>query len=310
MLAYVNDQFVDDHDATVSVRDRGFMLGDAVFEVWRTYGGLTCAGMVEKNLARLARALRYMELDPEPIVATVREAAETLVARNASEISDLGDVLVFTIVSRGMADELAGGEEQPTIAVFLNPIPARAVYGDDLYGKGARLVTSLMYRDPWGAVDPRIKTTSRFGYVRAERKMSRAGSRTWALFCDNDGNPTEASGANLLTVIDGTLVRPPRERVLGGINMTTFLELAQGLGLGVEERSLTLYDYLNADEVILTTTSVGAVRVTEIDGIALTPKGDVYDRVIEDWISYVGFDFVTAGRERAGLLKPSPSASS
>jgi branched-subunit amino acid aminotransferase/4-amino-4-deoxychorismate lyase len=131
--------------------------------------------------------------------------------------------------------------------------------------------------------------------------MSRSGPRTWVLFCDNDGNPTECSGSNLFIVQDGTLVRPPRERVLGGINMTIFLELAQELGIPVEERTLTLYDYLSADEVILTTTSVGAVHVTELDGIRLTPRGDVYERVLQRWFELVDFDFVHGARAREGL---------
>ena len=131
--------------------------------------------------------------------------------------------------------------------------------------------------------------------------MARSGSRTWTLFCDNEGNPSEVSGANLFLINGETLARPPRRTVLGGINMTTFIELAEDLGVETEERTLTLYDYLNADEVILTTTSVGAIRVTEIDGIRLQSRGDVYDRVIEKWADYVGFDFVKHSRERAGL---------
>jgi branched-subunit amino acid aminotransferase/4-amino-4-deoxychorismate lyase len=265
--------------------------------------------MVDQNLARLARSLRYMELEPEAVITTVRAAGEALIERNAVAIAELGDVLVFTIISRGTVDELSGGEVTPTVAQFLNPIPARAVYGDDLYGRGARLVTSLMYRDPWGAMDPRVKTISRFAYARAERKMSRSGSRTWVLFCDNEGNPTEVSGANLLLMTDGVVVRPPRERVLGGVNMTTFLDLAQGLGVRVEERTLTLYDYLNADEVVLTTTSVGAVRVTEIDGITLTRRGDIYDRVMPEWFDLVGCDFVSRARDRAGVGDPETLAS-
>jgi branched-chain amino acid aminotransferase len=307
MLAYVNGEFVEDDDAKVSVRDRGFMLGDAVFEVWRTYGGSTCERMVEKNLARLAHGLRYMELDPESVVPTVKDVGEALIERNADEIAARGDSLVFTIVSRGFVDELAGDQGgAPSIVMFLNTIPRRsgAQAGDDLYGKGARVVTSLMYRDPFGAVDPRIKTTSRFAYARAERKMSRSGPRTWVLFCDNDGNPTECSGASLFIVKDGALVRPPRERVLGGINMTMFLELAQELGIPVEERTLTLYDFLNADEVILTTTSVGAVHVSELDGIRLTVRSDVYQRVLKRWFELVDFDFVHGAREREGLLTP------
>jgi branched-chain amino acid aminotransferase len=297
MVTYLNGSFVADEDAKVSVHDRGFMLGDGVFEVWRTYAGRICHAMIDKHFARLTQSLRYMELDPETIIPTVRSASSQLMERNSADIEKLGDVRVFTIVTRGLVDELVGNSEHgPTITIFLAPVPDR---GDDLYGKGARLATSLMYRDPWGAVDPRVKTTSRFAYARGVLKMGRVGSRSWVLFCDNEGNPTECSGANTFLVSNGVIERPPRERVLGGINMGTFLALAEKLGIRVEERKLTLYDYLNADEVILTTTSVGAVHVTEIDGIRLTPRGTVYDRVMHEWFNYVGVDFIASARQKA-----------
>lgn len=307
MQAYLNGSFVDEADARVSVKDRGFVLGDAVFEVWRTYGGHACADMVDRHLIRLTQSLNYMELEPAPIVNEVKAAADALVQRNRDEIASGGDVLVFTIVTRGLKP--GPDEAEPTISVVCNTMPA-APYADDLYANGARLLTSLMYRDPWGAVDPRIKTTSRFGYVRAERKMRRTGPGTWTVFYDNLGNLTEAAGANLLLVKNNVIVRPPRERVLGGINMATFIDLAAKLGVPAEERSMTLYDYVNADEVILTTTSIGAVRVTDIDGITLRPSSDVYDKVLDKWFEYVDCDFVSSagrpltnvGAEATGVL--------
>jgi hypothetical protein len=42
--------------------------------------------------------------------------------------------------------------------------------------------------------------------------------------------------------------------------------------------------------------------VTEVDEIRLEPRGDVYDRVIKEWIDYVDFDFVKRSKERAGLI--------
>lgn len=291
MLAYVNGQFVPEEEATVSIRDRGFTLGDAVFEVWRSYGGTPHQPMVEKNLARLTRGLSYMELAPDKIVQEVHDAAQELIVRSQKDIAAAGDVLFFVIVSRGLGLEQVTEAHSATVTIALSPMPFKQ-FGPGLHTDGAKLVTSVMYRDPWGAVDPRIKTTSRMGYVRAERKMRRAGAGAWVVLSDNQGNVTEASGANLMLLKDGVVVRPPRERVLGGINQDTFLELAAGLGVEAEERDLTLYDYLNADEVVLTTTSVGAAPVREIDGIALKRRGDVIARVQRAWIDYVGFDFI------------------
>lgn len=291
MKAYLNGHIIEEGDAKVSVRDRGYMLGDAVFEVWRSYGGRPHEPMVEKNLARLARGLQFMELDPADIIADLRRGTAELVVQNADEIKEVGDVLFFVIVSRGMGMELGSDAESTTRSIVCIPMPFQQ-FGRDLHRRGGKLTTSLLYQDPWGAVDPRIKTTSRMGYVRAERKMKRTGPATWVVFSDGHGNVTEASGANLMLIKDGVIHRPPRERVLGGINQDTFLELAAKIGINNVERNLTLYDYLESDEVVLTTTSVSAIPINEFDGITLTRRSNIISDVQKEWVNYVGFDFM------------------
>ena len=87
--------------------------------------------------------------------------------------------------------------------------------------------------------------------------------------------------------------------VLEGVSLETAAELARGLGVEVEERPLSLYDLLNADETILCGTSFGILPVVSVDGIPLRREDTVYPQLVRAWIELVGVDFVAQAEERA-----------
>ena len=69
------------------------------------------------------------------------------------------------------------------------------------------------------------------------------------------------------------ILRPPRHYALEGISLETLCELGKAQGLTVEERPLSLYDLVNADEVMITSTSSCALPVVSLDGISLPGGG-------------------------------------
>jgi D-alanine transaminase len=300
MLAFVNGKYCNPEDAVVSVFDRGFMLGDAAFETWRTYGGKQFQPIVEKHLDRLRRALQFMEMEPDELVDEIREVTATLVERNHEEIQSFGDIWMVPVVTRGGGPpatysslELGAEGVDPTRVVVCRPI----YVATGLYETGAHLLSSALVRNPFAGADPRVKTTSRLAYVRAERKQHRAGPGSWVILFDDQGFVTEAAGANLALIDSGRVVRPPSWSALNGVSLSTFCELAEGLGIPVIERPLALYDFLSADEVWLTSTSVSAVPVADIDGIPLIRRSAIGQEILDAWVEYVGFDFVAQVRE-------------
>jgi branched-chain amino acid aminotransferase len=299
MLVYVNGEYVDAAEARISVYDRGFMLGDGIFDTWRTYGGAECRRMVDKHLARVRRSVNFMEMDGAAIAAEIGEAATELVARNHDEILTVGDIWLVPVVSRGEGVEMGAEPDHPTRVIVCRPI----FVAGELYEHGGHLITSTMVQNPFGAVDPRVKTISRLGYVRGERKQRRAGPGNWVLFVDNNGFITEASGANLALIEGETIVKPPRWSTLGGISLDTFCELGRGLGYPIEERQLTLYDFLNADGAYLLATSVAVVPVADIDGIPVAREQTVGPAILKAWIEYVDFDFVAQAQAQPAVTR-------
>lgn len=304
MIAYVNGEYVPDEEAKISVFDRGLMFGDAVFDTTRTFGGKPWR--VDEHLERFRRSLRYVELDGDAIVPEVREAVHGVVSRSAGEIEALGDVWVTPIVTRGtMAGMDFDPQPAPTVIVMLRKINF-AGFASFYHEGGVDLSLSLTTRHFAGPVDPRVKATNRLAAVRGEMKGRRMAqddtgstTRAWTVVFNDDGSIAEAHGANIAIVSEGCLVRPPRYEALEGVSLETLCELARGLGLEVEERKITLYDVINADETLISSTSFSVLPVIGIDGIPLSAPRTVYTRLLRAWVDLVGFDFVAQARERA-----------
>jgi branched-subunit amino acid aminotransferase/4-amino-4-deoxychorismate lyase len=291
MLAYVNGEFVPEDEATISIRDRGFTLGDGVYDVWRTYGGRTVRAIAERHLTRLRHSINYLELPGSDIVAQVDAITSEIVERNRDAIDSIGDVWVFTFVTRGVGIE--GLEvSEPTIVVMCNPIPVAQQCPLEWYETGVHLISSLVPRNPFLPVDPRVKSISRLAYVRAQQKMARSEPGNWAVIFDNEGYITEAVAAALCIVEGETIVHAPRWKMLPSVSLQVFSEMGAKLGIAVEERPLTMYDYLNADEAYVLATSFGAFPVVDLDGAAVKRAGLVGPKIMREWVDHVGFDFM------------------
>jgi branched-chain amino acid aminotransferase len=295
----VNGRYVPHEEATIHVDDRAIMFGDSVFDIARTFGGKPFR--LDAHLDRLHRSMRYVELDPPGLFEEICAATDEVVARNESEIEALGDVLVEQIVTRG---RVAGGDNvapvvEPTVIVKLRRI-SFAGYAP-FYERGVDLHVSLLTLPFAGPLDPRVKAANRLANARAELKGARAKARGgghWTLLFNGDGSIPETNSTNICIVEGGRLVRPPRAEALGGVSMDTLCELAAELGLEVEERRLTFYDLVNADETLMTATSFCVLPIRTVDDIPIGDARRVFPRLLDRWIELVDFDFVAQARER------------
>ena len=208
MISYVNGDYVT--KPVISVFDRGFVIGDGVYDSARTFGGRIFK--LDQHLERLSRSMRYIEIDADRYASQIRRATEEVVARNMEEILSEGDVWVIQIVTRGLLEDAGesgfGLEEEPhspsppTIVVIVRPLNFKA-FGL-LYRDGVDLGVSLLTRAMSGPLDPRVKSTGKLAYSRAERKAARMssghalGAKAWTVLFHDDGSIAEASGAKPL----------------------------------------------------------------------------------------------------------------
>ena len=304
MITYVNGEFLPDDEAKISVFDRGFMFGDGAYEIERTFDGTPFR--LDEHLERMRRSLKFIELDGDGLVGAVREATNEVLARNEEEVRRAGDVWVHQIVTGGQTDINLMVSTPPSIIVMLKDLHF-GTFGP-LYDHGIDLHVSLLNRHFTGALEPRVKAISLGAWMRGVHKTERVNEQNpdqrqnaMTVIVGDDGSIPEALVANLCILTKGRIVCPPRYDALEGVSLDTFCELAEKIGLGVEERKLGLYDLINADATCVTATSFCVLPALSIDGIALDQDRDTYAKLLNAWIDFLGFDFVKQARERAGI---------
>ena len=286
MQYHVDGDLVPVEEATVSVRDRGFMYGDAAFETLRAYGGRVFEW--EAHADRLRRTCDALSLDHGLSDADLRGRIRETLAAN-----DLEDAYVKLSISRGVQPgKLAPGPvEDPTVVVYVAELPrgGRANRGGEPVWDGPATAEVVETRRiPDDALPAHAKTHNYLNGILARLELGR-GTATGdseespdeALMLDADGNLAEGATSNLFFVRDGTLHTPSLDGpVLPGITREVVLDLAADAGAPTEEASYRPADLREADEAFLTNSTWEIRPLEAVDGVSLG-AGPVTDRLAE-----------------------------
>ncbi|MGE5686234.1 MAG: aminotransferase class IV [Gemmatimonadota bacterium] len=255
-VVYLGGEFVPRRRAAVSIDDRGFLFGDAVYEVIRVVRGRFIEP--ERHLRRLARSLREVGL-PAPALDLLGVATD-LIRRN-----DLGgrEATVYAQVSRGAAPRqhaFPPSGTAPTVLVTAMPFVPRT----DLIAGGVAVVTLPDVR--WSRCD--IKSVNLLPNVLAAQRAAEAGAFEAILV--RDGVVTEATRSNVLAVVGGVVrTHPTGPLILPGVTREVVLELASAAGIPVREEELGADELFAAEEVLLTGTTADVTPVVTVDGRAV-----------------------------------------
>jgi len=254
----------------LSVFDRGFQLGDGVFETLRARGAHPTE--MTEHVARLRHSAAGLDIPlPDDIGSQLAAGIAELLAADGLD-GPAGDATVRITVSRGpfRGRGLLPPDEdvEATIAIQAWPvIPPRA----DHLERGLHLVASAIRRDPSNPIAT-LKTTSRADYVYARLEARRAGADD-ALFLTTDGHLSEGTTANIFLVRqaadDGAveLATPSLDRaILPGTTRSWLLGWGLRVGLRPLEGWLTREDLAAADEAFLSSSVAGILPVTRFEG--------------------------------------------
>jgi len=256
----------------LSIFDRGFQLGDGVFETLRARGGRVTE--LEEHVARLRGSANGLGIAlADDIGEALERGIADLLAAEGLDGPD-GDASIRITVSRGAfrgRGLLPPGEDvAPTAAIQVWPVvPPPAGHVE----QGLHLVSSSVRRDPDNPL-AMLKTTSRADYVYARLEARRAGGDD-ALFMTIDGLISESTSANVFIVrrvADEVveLATPALDcAILPGTTRSWLLGWAQRVGLRPTEGWLTPRDLAAADEAFLSSSVAGILPVTRFDGKAI-----------------------------------------
>ena len=260
-FAYYNGQWMARSEVSVNLGDRGFYLGDAVFDLFRTFGGRPYR--LCDHVERFFRSLKYVRIDPGLTASEVEAIGTECVRRNEDLRGEVGDWSVWFGATRGI-----GGwrtlDARPTVIVFCAQVPFGSFAR--FYDSGAHLVTPRTRNHPPETLEPKLKHTSRMHLNLADVEARDVDVDAWPVMLDTAGNLSEGSGSNAFLVSGGTLRTPPGRNVLHGVTRAAVMELASQLGVTVVEEDLQPYDLYTADEVFLSSTPFFVLPITRTDG--------------------------------------------
>jgi len=261
--AWVDGRILPADEPHVSVFDRGFQLGDGVFETLRARAGR--AVELDAHLARLRRSAAGLGIDlADDTDERIAAGIGALLAAEGHDGSD-GDASIRITVTRGAfrgrgllpTDEVVS----PTIAIQAWPVAPPPVGHLEA---GLHLVASDIRRDPANPLAA-LKTTSRADFVHA-RLEARAAGADDAVFLTLAGQLSEATSANVFMVRDDRLSTPSLDcAILPGTTRSWILAWAARMGLQPLEARLTVADLHEADEAFLSSSVAGILPVTRFE---------------------------------------------
>jgi len=252
-IAYVNGRILPFAEATVSINDRGFTFGDAVYEVITAYNGRLF--LFAEHMERLKRSLvgiRMEYVDVDDIGEQIQQTFQRALMPKA---------MVYLQITRGVAPRahaFPAVRPEPTVVITVREFPHKEA---ELVARGVSCITAPDVR--WARVD--LKSTILLPNVLAKQLAVEAGCYE-AIFIGADERVLEGTSSNIFIVKDGTLfTHPLNHKILPGITRRFLIGLAAKAGIAVREEWVTRADLYTADEVILSGTTTEVTPVLRID---------------------------------------------
>lgn len=265
-IAYFNGAFGDFDTMTVPMSERSIYFGDAVYDAILVLDRKPFT--LDMHLDRLYRSCEMTSINFDMDRETLKAEIDKLLT-----MSDMGSTMLYIQVSRGNAPRKHEYPEavKPNLLMFVKSCP--------LPSKDKR--ASLLSMEDMRFKFCNIKTVNLLPNVFAAQRATERGY-TEALMHRGE-RVTEAAHSSILIIKDGRVIMPPLdELILPGITRAVIKELCEAHGIPTQEHVFTVDEVLNADEIILCSTTKNVIFVYNIDGKAVGGKDQATARKIQD----------------------------
>jgi len=257
ILISVNGALAPRTEATVSVFDSGFMLGDGVWEGLRLHaGGIP---FLRAHLTRLYEGARALDFDigltPEELTARLFDC---LAANHMTE-----GVHIRLMVTRGVR---ATPYQDPRVTITPATVVIIPEYKEaTVNNAGITLFTSTIRRTGPDQQDQKLNSHSKLNCIQACIQATKAGADE-ALMLDPQGFVATCNSTHFFTVRRGEVWTSTGDYCLGGITRGNIIRLCKENGLAIRQKNFSLTDVYGAEEAFVTGTFAGLTPVREVDG--------------------------------------------
>jgi len=258
ILIYINGKFYPRQDASISVFDSGFLLGDGVWEGIRFHNGKFL--FLDQHLERLFWGASQIDMN---IGKTIDEITSILYETTKFNKME-GGVHVRLIVSRGVKSTPYQAPSftvsDPTIVV----IPEYKQPSPETQLRGIKLVSVDIIRGSSNIQDHRINSLSKFNCIQACIAAQRKGGDE-GLMLDPHGYVSTCNSTHFFIVKDRAVWTSTGEYCLHGVTRQNIIDICKSNSIPLYERNFTLSDVYESDEAFVTGTFGGVVPVYEVD---------------------------------------------
>ncbi|MEM7640308.1 MAG: aminotransferase class IV [Pseudomonadota bacterium] len=262
IMVSINGDLKHRDEATVSVFESGYLLGDGVWEGLRVHAG--GVAFLPEHLKRLYAGAKTIDMEiglsPEALSQQLFDCLK---------VQDMRDgVHIRLMVTRGIKKTPYQGPRftitPPTIVIipeYKSPVP-------DIRARGVSLFTAHVRRTGPAEQDQKLNSHSKLNCILACIQADKAGADE-ALMLDPDGFVATCNSTHFFIVRDGEVWTSPPDYCLGGITRGNIIRVCQENGIPVREKRFSLFDVYSADEAFITGTFAGTTPVREVDGRVL-----------------------------------------
>jgi len=307
---YPGGEILPELEARISIFDRGFTVGDSVYEYARTYGHRPF--QVSEHMDRLFTSLKVLRMNPGMDKEDFRRLCEDLTGQNIPLLEGHEEYNIVWEVTRGewgwhgRRAPAPEGVGKPTVIIKNNLNDQRLCA--QAFFTGIHVVTPPSRHVSPECWDPKIKTYSRLSYVVADLEARLVDPKATALMLDQFGNLAEETGGNIWIILDGKLMTPTERNILRGQTRNNVINLAKKLDIPVVEQDLQPWHLYNCDEAFRSSTFPGPIQpIGRFNGVLIGNElpGPITKKLTEAWSGWVGLDVtgldLLSAEERAEL---------
>ncbi|MBV7507329.1 D-amino-acid transaminase [Bacillus sp. sid0103] len=251
--AILDGKMIERSEAKVDVEDRGYQFGDGVYEVIRVYNGKMFT--VTEHLNRFVKSLESIGITLTYTMDQFTKLLEELVAKNNLKLGT-----IYMQITRGVAPRnhaFPTEDVRPSLVAYTK----EAIRPLESLKTG---VTTIVTEDiRWLRCD--IKSLNLLGNLLAKQKAAEVGS--YEAIQHRSLDVTEGSSSNIFIVKNGKVITHQSDNlILKGITKDVILQICARNNIVVEERTFTLNELFDADEVFLSSTTSEVMPIIEVDG--------------------------------------------
>ena len=275
-ITYINNKFVKNSNAKISVEDRGFLFADSVYELISVFNKKIVD--IDQHLNRLKSSLNKVKIKYNFNKKKIRKIINKLIKFN-----NVINGYIYIQITRGVAERKHEFPKQykPTTIIFTKNLNV----DKKIYKKGVKIITIPDLR--WLRRD--IKTTSLLPNVLSKQlAVEKNAFESWLI---DNGNITEGSTSNawIIKSSNTIITHPANTKILKGVTRDTIIKILKKNNFNVIEKPFNLIEAKNAKEAFITSSTLSVLPVVKIDNYNISngKPGDITKKIMYLYNNYI-----------------------